>query len=453
MLETLDTHLDPTRADDLEELLEWAYKNDDKSVETHAIEVKSTLNFTDKAEKKKSYAKIIKFILATSNRSEELAIRDFHGYAVMIIGVEQGKVQGVKEGPEEKDFKNFARPYFGVNTPSFHFRYVTFHEKQILLVLIDPPVLGQPVYICSKDFPNEGLKDGYVFYRGSNETSLATSAELRGIIVRSHGGVPKPRLLIEGCFIQYRGDWIADRSALNRVAGGLIEDLRRQKDTQEREIAEKRMKNRFGIDVFPQPIDLFQYHETTIDEHIENLMNWAERWPLALKTCLELVAPSFQFNIQNCGAAEAENPHVEVLIPHGRHLLEVEEITDDRVDPLDYMPWNLGLTNDPLYMTPYVPSSAKDFGYRIEGENMRLNWSSDSVSPGRLDDLSFEPRILQVEGNVTDTIEVSWKIYAKNLHPYAEGKIQVPIVRIESVQDLYRAIGVRRRIQPEPIRN
>lgn len=302
MLETLDTNLDLTNHEDLEGLLEWAYANDDKAVETHAIELKSTLNFTDRAEKKKSYAKIIKFILATSNRAEELALRDFYGYAVMIIGLGQGDVSGIEKGPEEKDFKSFARPYFGLDAPGFHFRYVTFHEKQLLLVLVDPPTLGQPVYVCSKDLQNEGLVDGAVFYRGSNETSLAKSSELREIIKRSYGGVPKQKLLIEGCFVLYSGDWVADRSVLRRVAGGIAEELRKNKQEQELEAFERRKKNLFLIDFTPQ-VGLLppEYREPTIEEKLENLENWEQRWPLALKASLEIIAPTFQFSIQNLG--------------------------------------------------------------------------------------------------------------------------------------------------------
>ncbi|WP_454984475.1 hypothetical protein, partial [Corynebacterium durum] len=77
-MSNFDTSIDPTRSKSLDDIAAWVKKVGD-GAESHALEAKSSLTFTNKTERNKSFAKIIKFIIGASNRDEFTAAKLFNG--------------------------------------------------------------------------------------------------------------------------------------------------------------------------------------------------------------------------------------------------------------------------------------------------------------------------------------------------------------------------------------
>ena len=187
-----DTAIDPNQLEFRDAIARWVKEVGDKA-ESQGLEVKSILGFNAGGERNQSFVKIIKFILGAANRDEFKATRDFNGYGIMLIGISKGEVHGVENVPEQHPFEDFAKAYFGTATPSYRFVPHTFEGKTLLFVLVDPPINGQEIYICSKNYQAQEkgadrLTDGAVYYRDSTQTKIADSAQLRDIINRLLGG-------------------------------------------------------------------------------------------------------------------------------------------------------------------------------------------------------------------------------------------------------------------------
>lgn len=149
-MENLDTNIDPNIPESRDKIATWVKAVGD-SAESQGLEVKSSLEFS-KSERKKSFAKITKFILASANRDQNQAMRDYQGYGVMLIGVTQDEVRGLENVPEQHEFEGAVKSYFGSAVPKYRFVPHTFEGKNLLFVIVDPPVNGQEIYICSGSY-------------------------------------------------------------------------------------------------------------------------------------------------------------------------------------------------------------------------------------------------------------------------------------------------------------
>ena len=78
-MENFDTNIDPNIPESRDRIAEWVKAVGDKA-ESQGLEVKSSLEFSTRSERNKSYAKITKFILASANRDQKQAMRDYQGY-------------------------------------------------------------------------------------------------------------------------------------------------------------------------------------------------------------------------------------------------------------------------------------------------------------------------------------------------------------------------------------
>lgn len=140
--------------------------------ERHYLELKGPSDLDSKANKQK----VAKFILGAANRLTEKAAEAFEGCAVMILGVTAKGVEGLPP-IEMLELSKVVQPFLGVPGPRWDvFRVpVENSDKQVLVIVVEPPQPGQPVYICRDS--GEGLTDGRVYMRADGETREATSAE------------------------------------------------------------------------------------------------------------------------------------------------------------------------------------------------------------------------------------------------------------------------------------
>jgi len=154
----------------------------DDRVETFYLEVKGPLDLTTK----RDLAKVAKFILGAANRMPAVASRAFEGYAVLVIGVGDGVAVGVAP-IEPLTISKGVLPYLGAEGPHWDVVRVPVSgsTKEVLVVVVDPPRVGQSPFICGKE-GDANLRDGAVFVRANGETREANSGELAQLISRGH---------------------------------------------------------------------------------------------------------------------------------------------------------------------------------------------------------------------------------------------------------------------------
>ena len=160
--------------------------------ETTYLEVKSPLYINSKA----TAANIEKFLLGAANRRPGEAARHFHGYAVLVIGVQKNSAVGVPRGTEAHELEDRLRPYLGSQFPAFEFGRVGIDsDHEVLFVIAQPPEDGQTIFPCHKSYQSDdrrdSLEDGAIYVRGTSNTRPARSGEVLALVERvRRGGRP-----------------------------------------------------------------------------------------------------------------------------------------------------------------------------------------------------------------------------------------------------------------------
>lgn len=140
--------------------------------ERHYLELKSTLDLSTKKDKEK----IAKFILGAANRLPDVAATAFEGYGVMIIGVAHKSITGIPP-VEMMEISKVIQQYVGAAGPRWDIVWVPIDgtDNQVLVVLVDPPRMGQGPFPCRSN--GESLSDGRIYIRADGETREANSEE------------------------------------------------------------------------------------------------------------------------------------------------------------------------------------------------------------------------------------------------------------------------------------
>lgn len=437
----LDTDIDPRQPENLDAIIQWIVEVGD-AAESQGLEVKSTLSFASKKERNSSCIKIIKYILASSNRDETKSLRDYKGYGVMIIGVEKGNVQGVDEPPEEHDFRHTARPYFGSTTPGFELKIHHYEGKNVLVVLVDPPMNGQPIYICSKNYHPPALTkeekdrgdsvvrldDGAVYCRESTETVQANSDHLRAMFDRYKGGKVDATFSIQGSLTAYSADLEIETEYWYQRATDLIDKVQ----------DEQASKERYGMVTFNS--------RPSTKEQISAAQNWRKRWHETLYKRLELVAPEVTLGLANTGSTVLENPTVELTFPRDIKLLRADE--DYEVDLYKINPHLPRTRSHSDYSDMVLAGVQKiESGEEVSGRKNIILWRPETLAPGsETHTVNEKVVILVFQEQPVDSLMVRWKITANTLPHPLTGSYELPVCGIYSVQETDIAIRHRRRL-------
>lgn len=147
--------------------------------ERHYLELKSTLDLSQKKDKEK----IAKFILGAANRMPDVAAPAFEGFGVMLIGVAKDEIVGIPP-VEMFDISKIVQKYLGANGPRWDILWVPIQNStnQVLMILVEPPLAGQGPFSCRAH--GDSLTDGRIYIRADGETREATSGELDLLIER-----------------------------------------------------------------------------------------------------------------------------------------------------------------------------------------------------------------------------------------------------------------------------
>ncbi|MFG2091599.1 pentapeptide repeat-containing protein [Spirillospora sp. NPDC048824] len=130
---------------------------------------------------------LVKAILGFANRDPYLAMRRAGGFAYLLIGVEPENVRGVTT-VDHNVLEQSLGPYVGPQvrwTPE----YIRINGKNILVIVVDPPQLGDPIHYLRKDLKDSKGKivhaEHSVFIRRNARTVKANDSDMERLQKRS----------------------------------------------------------------------------------------------------------------------------------------------------------------------------------------------------------------------------------------------------------------------------
>lgn len=421
-MENLDTNIDPNIPESRDRIAEWVKAVGDKA-ESQGLEVKSSLEFSTRSERNKSYAKITKFILASANRDQKQAIRDYQGYGVMLIGVTQNEVCGLEDIPEQHNFEDATRGYFGSAIPAYRFISHEFEDKNLLFVIVDPPVNGKEIYICSKEYRSQEkggdqLRDGAIYCRESTQTIEANSVQLRDMINRLLGGSIDIDLGISNIFAGSRVDADFLRNMYSGPKDKYREFLRRE-IVKSQESSKSLWRNSVV-----GPGSLFN---VSIENKVDAFENDEKRYEECFNRLLEINLKPAIFSIANAGTKVLENPSIEYKFSGSVYLVNLED-EDYEYGEFEIFPF---MAIPPYYsMRPYALGNVMPSNFTQVGDSRVIIWQPGSISPGQAVSSEGGNIGMFVSGDNIDA-SVFYRVTAPNLQRPIEGEININMFNVD----------------------
>lgn len=416
----LDTNIDPNIPESRDKIAAWVKAVGD-SAESQGLEVKSSLEFS-KSERKKSFAKITKFILASANRDQNQAMRDYQGYGVMLIGVTQDEVRGLENVPEQHEFEGAVKSYFGSAVPKYRFVPHTFEGKNLLFVIVDPPVNGQEIYICSGSYDAnkrvDQLRDGAIYCRESTQTIEANSVQLRDMINRILGG-----------YIDINLD-VSNISAGPRVDTDFLKNMysypkEKYKEFLRGEIVKNQESNKslWGNSAV-RPDSL--YH-ASIENKADAFINDEKRYEECFNRLLEIDLKPATFSVINIGTKVLENPSIEYRFSGDVYLVNLE---DEDYECKNFEIFPFMAVPQYYFMRPYGLRNVMPSNFTQVGDSRVIIWRPGSISAGQSVTSENDNIGLFISGDNLDT-SVFYRVTDPNLQRPIEGEINVSMINVD----------------------
>jgi hypothetical protein len=141
------------------------------------------------ASEKKWRAELARQVLGMANRDPGAAAPWFGGCAYVLLGVAPGVLNGTPVYDSAK-LESWLSPYVGraPEGPDWIGTYVELEDKHVLVLTIEPPEAGDPIWTCRREFladpkapgrgPSVALREGAVYIRRGSRTEEAGAADL-----------------------------------------------------------------------------------------------------------------------------------------------------------------------------------------------------------------------------------------------------------------------------------
>lgn len=433
-MENLDTNIDPNIPESRDRIAAWVKTVGDKA-ESQGLEVKSSLEFSTRSERKKSFAKITKFILASANRDQNQAMRDYQGYGVMLIGITQDEVCGLENVPEQHEFEGAVKSYFGSAVPKYRFVLHTFEGKNLLFVIVDPPVNGQEIYICSGSYDADKrvdqLRDGAIYCRASTQTIEANSVQLRDMINRLLGGNVIVDMKASSFYRVSRIDTAVLKNLYHEPKKKYVESIER--------MDEDRKNNKYYYDKYDYKANFPTSSPWGAPEVLEN-------YEIRLEECFEGLLkknlPSTILSIKNDGTKALKNPRIEYGFSGDIYLVNLdgaEKLMAHDIFPFlpiparEYFDFESGR---PI-LPPEEPHLSSKFS---KGSKPGvIIWKPGPVNPGEIVTSREDNTGILVVGN-NDALVIRYSITDSNLQRPINGEIYADNVELKNITDLLKVV-------------
>lgn len=179
----------PRLTSELVELVRAVVDSDENSQENDWIEWKlGEIDLTTKI----GAFKIARQVLGFANRDPASAKRNADGHAYVVLGACPGQMTGVSVVPDSADVEQGISRYVGTSDgPRWDWKQLSLDGASVLVFIIDPPELGDPIFMLRKAYQREDEtekasgREGAIFVRRNGRTELASVAETQMLVRRS----------------------------------------------------------------------------------------------------------------------------------------------------------------------------------------------------------------------------------------------------------------------------
>lgn len=431
--------------------------------ERHYLELKSTLNLSTKRDKEK----IAKFILGAANRMPDVAATAFEGYGVMIIGVAQDAVTGIPP-VEMMEISKVIQQYVGAAGPRWDIVWVPIENttSQVLVVLVDPPKLGQGPFPCRAS--GESLTDGRIYIRADGETREAKSEEVDLLVQRGAAGTQ-----VEVDFaIEVTGEIASvtfDKSVtvdeyVERVRTRLVAELPKNETSSPR-TASSFKADIAGLSTYRSALDsmtsvagaLMEPENRTEDEYLNSIDRWESRLRTAWEAAIPKIAASqlqpIIIKIANRTTTFFHDVEVKLHLEGDVYAFDYRDLrwADNFSDlelpqpPRKWGPRQHSL-NIPNYtnmahlhtpsVTPYIPRS---INYQ-NGGSVDLELDIGELRPRGIYQSEDEEIVLAVTDRSLATIHGTWELTTRGHNDVYAGEIDVAVAGARDLTSLARHI-------------
>jgi hypothetical protein len=172
---------------DLKALVE-AVAQATKDDESFFLEWKSTLVLNTKP----AAYHVARCILGMANRQPDFAATAMGGLGYMVVGATAGEVTGITP-VDLVDLDSKLRPYLGDRQPQWTPMYLTVEDVQVLVIVVEAPNWGDPIWTLRKEAPPEyrNLPAGTIFHRNKANTAPANPEQVEMLGERLLRRVPE----------------------------------------------------------------------------------------------------------------------------------------------------------------------------------------------------------------------------------------------------------------------
>lgn len=414
--------------------------------ERHYLEIKSELNFASKRDKEK----IAKFILGASNRMPDIAANAFEGYAIMVIGVSKGSIDGI-EPVEMLEISKIVEKFVGPAGPKWDLLWIPVDNStnQVLVIYVDPPKPGQRPFPCRAN--GESLTDGRIYIRAEGTTREATSGEIDLLMERAATGDNLP---VEFS-VEITGDFanisIDETSTLERFIGqtrsillSSVSDRRTQSASSGGAPVDTAISNATLSSFTAAFSTLYEPEKRTEEAFVESITDWEKRfreaWP---EVGWKLASCNFSpVRISVINLTNTFFRGVQANLHLAGNVFAIEYQNPDRVDhyinlglpapprkwgptqrSLDYtLPPYLDTISHQNFVSTYTPSIT----FR-NSESVELHLDVGELRPRGSFQSEDEEFILIAADPSMETIKVNWEITAHDHNGIYSGEFEVPV--------------------------
>ena len=313
----IDTRYAPKELADLVRLVQ-AIRSATSEDETDWLEWKSTLNFTDTKHK----TSIAKIIIGMANRMPEIAERNCEGFSYIVIGAEPGATRGIKR-IDPAQVLDALLPYLGTDGPRWSHHYVQVDGCDVLIIIVDPPKLGDKIHTLRKSF--DSAYEGSVFVRRTGKTEPANPQDVTNLQERFAGGRLDVRLEIAS---SEPVPWVDDarkNNVVDRIAHehrdrllSAVQSHENRSQSRQRHTAANHLLGSIGVS---RESVMRMLENRSPSEYSEQVNNWYVDWLPAAKDefirwCIDNCPVVLQLRVSNLTRRNYRDLRIEVILPH-----------------------------------------------------------------------------------------------------------------------------------------